>query len=330
MTMTTRRSAALVSCLLVGCWSLALGSGVEAQASSPLPPSTPTPSTSTSYNPSPSTFSLTVSPTRLIIPAADLRTRQKITVINRGHAPVNVVVQKRNFTGGIDGSLDFQNAAPYAAATWVTVAPSSFTIAPETSQIVTADIKVPTSPEPGDHQVALVFLVPAGATDANIKINRGVATPVYITVPGATDDSVSLSNLHAGSFATGGPVTIAATVHNTGTVHRDFRGATQLKVGGAGATVFPDFTVVRDSTRDISTTWNPPLMCVCHPKVSVVDAGGVTHTSTIRVIVFPVPLAAIALGALVLLVLIAYLLRRRYRRDIARAAANGPVSSGDA
>jgi hypothetical protein len=203
-------------------------------------------------------------------------------------------------------------------------------VAPGTAQTVTATITVPAGPEPGDHQVALVFLVPAGKGAGNIKINRGIGTPVYITVPGPIDDSASLSNLSAKGFATRGPVRLTATMNNTGNVHRDFRGATPLKVSGAGtAAPFPDFTVMRGSMRDISTTWNPPLICVCNPTVSFVNAAGTVQSSSVRVIVFPLPLFGLIVGALLALGIVIRVTRRRYRASVIRAAVrlNRPVAS---
>jgi hypothetical protein len=246
-----------------------------------------------------------------------------------------VEVSKRNFVGGPDGALVFQEVAPYSASSWLTISPSSFQIPAGKSQVVTVKVALPAQPEPGDHQVALVFLVPARKGGANIKINRGISTPVYVTVPGPTDDSVAVSELHASGFALGfgGPMDLTARVRNTGTVHRDFRGDTELAVGGAGtAANFADFSVLRGATRRISTSWDPPLMCICHPSVSVANADGIVHTTTVRVIVFPLLQVGIALGALLLLGLGGRLIRRGYRRHVIRAAAvlNRPVSSGHA
>jgi hypothetical protein len=205
-----------------------------------------------------------------------------------------------------------------------------FELAPGATQIVTAAIAVPPRPEPGDHQVALVFLVPAGATGANVKINRGIAIPAYIAVPGPLDESASLSNLGATGFSIGGPVKVTVDVHGTGTVHRDFRGTTPLRVSAAGtAADFPDFTVMRGATRVISTTWNPPLACICHPSVSFTNADGTVQTRTLRVVVLPLPLIAATAGGLLVLVALVWFSRRRYRASVIKAAGHlaGPVSS---
>jgi hypothetical protein len=321
------RGLALVSCVLVVGWSASPGTGFTAHAADPVGD----PSTSVAYPTVSSPFSLLVSPTRLVVTPADLGKAGRILVVNRGQQPARVTVQKQNFSGSADGALAFQQNAPYAAADWITVRPDRFELAPGAAQAVTATVTIPAAPEPGDHQVAIVFLVPAGQNGANIRINRGIAMPVYITVPGPTDDSASVTNLSAPGFVMAGPVDIAAQVRDTGTVHRDFRGGSRLTVDiGGGAVAFPDFTVLRDSTRDVSTTWNPPLMCVCHPTVSIVDGGGVVRTASVRVIVFPLYQLAVVVAVLVLLVLLG---RRWYRRH--RAAPIGahralPDGGGDA
>ncbi len=294
---------------------------------------TTSPRYSTSYPLVPDQFSLTISPTRLIIGSAEIGNVQKLVIVNRGQAPASVTVSKRNFTVALDGSLTYEANAPFAASGWITLSPTTFTVPSGAAQTVNATVKAPAGAEPGDHQVAVVFLVAAGETSGNIKINRGIASPVYITAPGPITDTTTLSGLHAPGFATGGPVTITATLHNTGTVHRDFRGSAPLKILAVGASSsFPDFTVPRDSVRNVSTTWNPPFMCICHPSVQIANTGAAVQISTIRVIIFPWPTFAIAIAALFLLILLIKLSRRHYRRSIVKAATamNRPVSGGDA
>jgi hypothetical protein len=332
MTNMLQRGSAVATCALMFGWSAPLASGSGAHTSDPPAPTGDTPTNSTSYRPAPSEFSLTVSPTRLVVGPADIGSTPEILVVNRGHSPVEVDVQKRDFTGGADGSLVFQKHAQYSASSWVTVSPTTFRVAPGAAQKVTSSITVPPGPEPGDHQVALVFLVPAGQTSANIRINRGVATPVYITVPGPTDDSASITDLTATGFVLGGGIVdLTAKVHNNGTVHRDFRAETRLNLDASGSpSAFPDFTIVRGATRDIATTWDPPLLCVCHPTVSFRNADGSVQTATVRVIVFPLYLLGILVGALLVLFVGLRVWRRRYRVNVARAAALLRPHIGDA
>jgi len=292
-------------------------------AGAPAVPATParTPSASTSYSLSPEEFGLTISPVRLAVAPDDIGKTQEVLAVNRGRSPLTVEVEKRNFTSDSKGALTYEENAPYAASTWVTVAPSHFELAPGATQVVTAEVAQPAGAEPGDHQFALLFFVPSGQGKGNVRIKRGLASPVFITVPGDLDDSVSLTGLSAPSFSRGGPVDVTASVHNLGNVHRDFRAPASLSVTSAGsATAFPDFTVPRDASRDISTSWDPPFMCVCHPSVSFANDGQPVQTQTVRVVVFPWHLFAILAGAVALLVLLVRSARRRYRASVNRAA----------
>ncbi|GAA1427306.1 hypothetical protein GCM10009616_04120 [Microlunatus lacustris] len=292
-----------------------------------------TPGSSTSYRRERGDFSLTVSPTRLAIGQQDIGSAQQVTLVNRGEVALPITVQKRNFTVGSDGALRYQEDAPYAASSWVTVSPGQFLLEPGAAQVVTATVQAPEAYEPGDHQMALIFMVPAPDSDDNVKVNRGVGLPVYITAPGPVVDAVSLSGLDAPSFVAGGTVPITATVTNSGTVHHDFRRPSPLTVSGAGtAEPFPDFTVPRGSVREIATTWDPPLLCICHPTVTMTSTDGGLQSQTVRVIVFPWPWVVGGVGVGLLLLLVVKLGRRRYAAHVAEAAAQlhpqGPRAEG--
>ena len=151
-------------------------------------------------------------------------------------------------------------------------------------------------------------------------------------MPGPIDDSATLSDLSAPGFAIDGPVEVTATVTNTGTVHRDFRGDAPLTIDVSGAPApFPDFTVPRDSVRDVSTTWDPPLLCICHPTVQFTNADGSVQSASVQVIVFPLKLLGIVIAAILIVLLVMWFSRNRYRASVTKAAAlHRPVGRGDA
>ena len=318
--MTTRRARGkiLAACTMVAWMPLASGPQT-AVADDGLSPS-PTTTQSTTYETVPDEFSLTVSPTRLVLGPEDAGEQHTVLVVNRGQSPLHVDAQVQSFVGGTDGSLTFQDDAPYSAAAWISIEPASFDLQSGEAQDVTASVVVPPNPDLGDHQVALVFLVPASESGANIKINRGIATPVYITVPGPTDDSVQISQLSAPGFSAGGPVQVSANVENTGTVHRDFRGSTALPIMGANTTRFPDFTVARGGNRDITAEWQPPFFCLCDLTVSIQNATGMSVSNTVRVVVFPVVPAVSIVGGLLIVALLFMFTRARYRKSVLQAA----------
>jgi hypothetical protein len=271
-------------------------------------------------------FSLLVSPTRLVIPAGTRAATQRFLVRNEGRSPFTVTVDKADFTTSENGALNFRRNAPYAAAAWAQVTPTRFRMAAGTSKQVTFHISPPADAEPGDHQFALIFKVPAGRSGANIKINRGIATPVFIAVPGPVDSSAEVMSLRAPGFAMRGPVFLTTKIRDLGTVHRDFRGKGRLRatvrgsVFGGGMVGFPDFTVLRDASREVTARWNPPLMCVCHVTVALPGPTGTAGPATVRIVVVPVHLLASSAGVLLTLVFLGWYARRRYRAKV-RAAA---------
>ena len=327
--MTGRRARGrIVAACTILFSSFLLSSGSIAAHASVTPTPIPSPNQTTTYQAVPDEFNLTVSPTRLIVGPEDTAKTHEVRVVNRGTAAVHVDVNAQSFVGGADGSLVFQEDAPYSAAKWVSLSPTSFELKPGTEQVVTTTIAVPPNPDLGDHQVALVFLVPAGETGGNIKVNRGVATPVYITVPGPVDESAEVSDLTAPGFSSGGTVKVEATVTNTGTVHRDFRGESALLIDGAGSTTFPDFTVARGGERRIAVDWEPPLFCICNLSAAVENVDGVSTTNTVQVIVFPVVPALVLLGGLALVVVLVIFAYKQFQKGVRQAAADMHASGG--
>ncbi|GAA3200076.1 hypothetical protein [Actinocorallia longicatena] len=266
-------------------------------------------------------FGLQVSPTRLVVPQGTISTARTFKIANKGRSPFVVTVEASDFTSNTDGALKFLADAPFAASSWASVSPSRFAVPPGATRNVKLELSIPEDPEPGDHQFALIFKVPAGRGAANIRINRGIAAPVYVTVPGPVDSSVRVAGLHAPDFVLGGPVRLTARIQDTGTVHRDFRGPGRLGIRAGGARVaFPDFTVPRGSTREVQATWNPPLLCVCHARLSLPGRVAEPATATVRVIVLPLHLFGAVLGGLAVVLVIAWFARRRYRNSVRIAA----------
>lgn len=268
---------------------------------------------------------MTVSPTRLVIPQEELSKDQHFAVSNHGRLPLDIVVNRAGFTAGRDGTLQFQREeAPYSAMTWISASPVKFHLEPGARQVVAVRIAVPENPEPGDHHVAMLFMVPAAEDEKEIKLNRGIGAPLYITVPGPVDDTVKIPSLRTSGFALGGPIDFKATFQDTGTVHRDFRGKGHLNIRVDGRDIaFPDFTVQRGSTREVTARWeDPPLMCVCRAEVAVPGPDGTSHTARATVVILPVRQAAAVLAGILVLFLLGVLARRRYRsRVLAEARA---------
>ncbi|MFE2519398.1 fimbrial biogenesis chaperone [Streptomyces mirabilis] len=225
-------------------------------------------------------FALKVSPTRLVMSPDQAATVQHFQVSNTGKVKGDVNVSATSMEQHADGSLTYPPTAPYSAANWVAMTPQHFQLDPGATQKVTVHLTVPAAPEPGEHYVALLSLVPSQAQN-RMRINRGVAVPLLVTVRGSTIDAVKATNLETSGLSVGGPISLTATVKETGTVHHDFYGPHHNLVAEADGTklAFSDFTVLRGSSRTVKTQWtDPPLACVCHIKVAIpvveTEAGG--------------------------------------------------------
>lgn len=254
-------------------------------------------------------FSLSVSPARLVVPAEQIGQEFHLTVTNRGGEPAQIFVRHRDVLPEPDGTIRFVADAPYSALPWVTTTPSEFQLAPGQSQPVTVRVDLPEVYEPGDHHLAVLFVSPATG-GGNLRINRSIGVPVYIQAPGTVDRSVVLTALRAPRFAVRGPVDLTASLEHVGTVHRNFRGAEQLAIDTGRATVpLPEFTVLRDATREVTARWeDPPLLCVCRVSLAVPGPGGGYATATVVIVPLHLIGAALLVATLVTGVLVA---RRR-------------------
>ncbi|MGS2643312.1 hypothetical protein [Streptosporangium sp. G12] len=274
-------------------------------------------------------FSLTVSPARLVVGPEEIDAPRSFQVVNRGRSPVDMVVDKAGFTVGEAGEMLFEHDAPHSAAGWLRGTPAGFRLAPGAERRVTVRIDPPPGPEHGGYQVALLFAVPAGAGGGDIKLDRVIGTPIYLTVPGPIGTSVNVGDLTtSGGFTTGGPIDFTATVDNVGTVHRDFLAPRSLEVGVNGYDVpFPDFTLPRGVGRSVTARWaNPPFMCVCRATVSVSGSGGTSRRS-VTLVIFPLHFLGALIAVAAALYALAWLSRRRHRARL--GAARGPRGRDD-
>jgi hypothetical protein len=243
------------------------------------------------------------------VPATGKPSTQIITLTNNGASMVPVNALRYDFTQAPDGAIQFVPASPRSAASWLTVTPTTFVLAPGQRQQIRVRIAIPPRPDPGEHQVGLVFSVPSGKTDDNVAINRGVGTQLLISVPGPVVHGTALTGLTVPRFVDGRSAQLTASIHNTGTVHRDYLAAAPLYASVQGAQVtFPDFTVLRGATRIIGSRAQLPLICVCRVTVTTDDGTGHPTSLSRRFIVFPL---RAAIGMLLLTIALSVLLRRR-------------------
>jgi len=270
-----------------------------------------------------------VTPPRLTIAASQIDKPQRLEIENRGSVPLTVDAQIEGLAQNANGSSLLEADAPFSATTWVTLTPDHFQVDPGTRRYIRVLVRVPPSPEPGDHNLAIIFLLPARPGRGNIHVAQGIGVPVLITVPGRVIDHVGLARLAAPGFSAGGPISVTATVRESGDVHHSFiSGTGRLAARSGGATVlFPSFTVLRDSTVTVTTKWqDPPIICLCHITSSVTSDGQRT-TVAATVVIFPVFQVVIGIGVIAALLLTFWFLRLHQRRKLSAAYNAGRRSS---
>ncbi|GGO32701.1 hypothetical protein GCM10011576_63520 [Micromonospora parathelypteridis] len=269
--------------------------------------------------PEQSDFSLTVSPSRMVVPADEIGQPRQFTVTNRGQSAIDVSTRTASFAVDSSGELTFRSDAAHTAIDWVTVGPERFRLAPGAAKLVDLRIAVPASAEPGEHQVAVIFSTPPPAGARGLSVRRSVGAPVYVTVPGGAVEAVQVAEVAAPRFALRGPLALTATVRNVGTLHRDFVAADRLRARVAGEDVtFPDFTLLRDGSRQVSARWDdPPLLCVCRVNVAVSNPDGRSGSAQATVVILPLHLIGPTVGGLALLLLLGWMRRRRRVRPAA-------------
>jgi len=272
-----------------------------------------------------------VTPPRLTISASQILKPQWLEIENRGSVPLNVDAQLQGLAQNGNGSSLLEADAPYSATTWVTLTPDQLQVDPGTRRYIRVLVRAPTNPEPGDHNLAILLLLPAGPGRGNIHVAQGIGVPVLITVPGQVIDHVSLAKLAATGFSAGGPINVTATVRESGDVHHSFISKnSRLAARSGGTTVlFPSFTVLRDSTVTVTTKWkDPPVICLCH-ITSTVTSDGQRTTVAATVVIFPVFQVVIGVGVIAALLLTFQFLRRHHRNRLSAAYEAGRRSGVD-
>jgi hypothetical protein len=271
----------------------------------------------------PATFSLTITPARLVIPPSPGSLTRSVTATNSGSTALDVNVTLSGFRQQPDGTIIFDKTSRTDDGSgWITTRPNSFHLAPGQAKKVRLSIDVPAHAEPGDHSVGLIFLVPADKSKANLTLNRGVGAEILLRAPGQVIHDITLENLDVPALSMGGELPLTLTLHDSGNVHEDYFAPTGQVVAKTASTriAFPDFTVLAGVTRTVKTTW-PSTPWFCHCTLAVTVPNGHGGTSTVNATVWILPVKQAASGLLMIVGLVLLIRWRRHRRQSALSAA---------
>jgi hypothetical protein len=237
---------------------------------------------------------------------------QVFRVANTGSFGFDVVVRTSVLQQARDLTPVFTMANGASDPVRLEVSPSQFHL--NAGQVRSVQVRVLIRPgaDQGDHLLGLQFASPAASSrQGSVQVMRSVGTQLTVTVPGPEVVDTRLTSLTATPapvlglhlpFNDMGVPQGLVTVHNTGTVHQDFIGKTQLHAvitgWGAGHRVVavPPFTVQRGNTVDVPfQVTDVPRLCVCQIAVRFDDGAGHVTVVKSRLVVVP---ATYAVGLL--------------------------------
>jgi hypothetical protein len=146
-------------------------------------------------------------------------------ISNTGTVPQEITVQATDGFNSEDGSLSLldNTVDPTDVGSWVSFDGSPvqiITLAPLTSKVVPFTVNVPAEARPGDHVGGLVTSVVS--PDGQVKLERRVATRLYVRVSGDLQPALTVSGLTSVYMPDlnpfNGSVFLTYTVKNSGNV----------------------------------------------------------------------------------------------------------------
>lgn len=195
---------------------------------------------------------LSVSPGSVNIQMQAPQTYQgQVSVSNIGNTPLNVTVDKKRILKDTTTTLYFDDGI----ATWITANPTSFTLAPGASQVVTYTVNVPNNVNYYDAEGALQILgIPSsqnsnqtGEFNTQVKQAPAVVVPIKVGYPGPITESLSMTSHNVSSILLSlMPGNLVYQVKNNGTVQAKMTNEVTVKglfedqkLNSTNGTVYP-------------------------------------------------------------------------------------------
>lgn len=257
----------------------------------------------------PSNFNITLNPGQ--------STTDTVTLDNLTSQTITLQAQLRNFTArGEQGGVNLtQDDTTYALAKWITVTPSTVTLAPHSSQEFTFTINTPVSAEPGGHFGSIVFATVPSTTSKGVgaALSQQVASLILLEVPGNVKEQADVVSFNTDKlFYEFGPVNFETRVRNDGSVHITPSGAILVKgmFGQEFNVPIQQNNVLPTATRIIPATLSKHFLIGKYEAtlVSTYGSKGEQLSATTEFYAFPVRYGLILLGILVIL----FFFRKRF------------------
>jgi len=279
--------------------------------------------------------SITVSPTTIDLTLSNSEIAiQEIGVWNTGDETISVHTYAMDFSIDKENSFTFFEPGyeSYSCAAWLSMEETEFNLAAGESKNVIVTISVPQELEPGGHYAALFFemVPPEAQSGVSVAVAGRIPSLFYITIPGVTGADIitnaEIASLLLPSVVEKGSIEVGVTVRNTGNVHlpiaakayfTDFRGREVGELDLGQVIILPN------SERVIKATWEGAPF-IGKVKTSIVigyfDQNGelVNKAATGNFQVIPWKLILIAVFSLVFLIVLMWMIRKKFRLRIER------------
>jgi hypothetical protein len=149
-----------------------------------------------------------------------------MSIINDSPDPLTFTASVRDYivedTNGVPNILPPNELSnKYSAASWIGVAPATFTVPSKTRQTINFYIQVPKDARPGGHYAAII-LTPSNGTETpqtGAVVQTQIATLFYIAVNGDIKESATVSSFLTENLQESGPVKIFTRITNLGDLH---------------------------------------------------------------------------------------------------------------
>lgn len=248
-----------------------------------------------------------------------------IRVDNLEEQNLDVTVTPRNFTAlGEEGQVNLtEQDSTYSLAKWVTISPSSATIAAKESASFEYTVRIPANAEPGGRFGSIVFQTAAKPVkgQTGVAVGQEVGSLIFLKIAGNVTEKVIVSSFKAAhTLNEYKPVAFDIRLKNTGNVHMRPTGTVTITnmLGKKVATVpINSRNILPDAVRKVEAEWKDGgrFMFGRYTATASVVYGSdnqiVTATTTFWGL--PYTIMLVTLGALVLLGILLFRGRRRIR-----------------
>lgn len=192
--------------------------------------------------------------------------QEKLRIRNDSQQSITYAIQVEDFQakddqGGVDLiEKDNEGNASYKLASWITTDPEKITLAPGDEKVVTINIKIPKTAEPGGHFASVLIKRSGGDVTGGASVDSRIGSLILLRVSGAITESAAVDSFKAEeSISQYGPVTFALRTKNDGNVHVQPKGTIVIyNTFGKEVTKIPltQANVLPGSARVVKSIWD--------------------------------------------------------------------------